>query len=162
MTDIKSPPISNPISEPIFGNMEEQTINNKHFRNVIYTSRDKEMQLVLMSLKPNEEIGMEVHPNVDQFFRVESGHAKAVVNNKEIDLPNNSFLVVPKGTQHNIINIGQDELKLYTIYTPANHPPNTKLLNKPVEDMHGGGYVNYEQLYRKYKSKYLELKRQIV
>ena len=101
-------------------NIEQATLENSNFRKVLYTG--KHSQLVLMSLKPGEEIGMEVHPDNDQFFRVETGRAKAVVDGNEYPLTDGSVLVIPAGAQHNIINTSETEdLKLYTIYSPAHH-----------------------------------------
>lgn len=101
-------------------NIEKETIENNNFRKVLYTS--KHSQLVLMALKPNEEIGMEVHPDNDQFFRFEKGQGKCIIDGNEYEIKDGSAVVVPAGAQHNIINISaSDELKLYTIYSPAHH-----------------------------------------
>jgi len=101
-------------------NIEKETLENSNFRKVLYTG--KHSQLVLMSLKPNEEIGMEVHPDNDQFFRFEKGQGKCMIDGNEYGLKNGSAIVVPAGAQHNIINTsGEEELKLYTIYSPAHH-----------------------------------------
>ena len=106
------------------GNIEEKTLTNAFFREVLFTG--KFCQLVVMSLKPGEEIGMEVHPNVDQFFRFEKGEGKVVMNGEESLVKDGFSVVVPAGTQHNIINTSQtEELKLYTIYSPPNHPEGT-------------------------------------
>lgn len=105
-------------------NIEADTLANTNFRKVLYTGAHS--QLVLMSLLPNEEIGMEVHGNVDQFFRFESGEGKAILNGEEIMFKAEEVLIVPAGTNHNIINTSSTEpLKLYTIYSPANHPDGT-------------------------------------
>lgn len=101
-------------------NIEKATLENTNFRKVLYTG--KHSQLVLMSLKPNEDIGMEVHADNDQFFRFETGEGKAIIDGNEYILGNGSVIIVPAGAQHNIINTsGKDELKLYTIYSPAHH-----------------------------------------
>jgi mannose-6-phosphate isomerase-like protein (cupin superfamily) len=137
------------------GNIESITINNTNYREVLYTSKDKNTQLVVMSLKPKQEIGLEMHDHVNQFFRIEKGTGKAVLGkNNEVthELKDGSSLIVPAGTWHNIINISDtDDLKLYTIYNPANHPD--KLIQK-IQVQDGGYYAKY----RKYKSKYLNLK----
>jgi mannose-6-phosphate isomerase-like protein (cupin superfamily) len=101
-------------------NIEKETLENENFRHVLYTG--KHSQLVLMSLKPEEEIGMEVHSNNDQFFRFEKGEGKCIIDGNEYALNDGSVIVVPAGAEHNIINISEtDALKLYTIYSPAHH-----------------------------------------
>ncbi len=107
------------------GSIEKATLKNKYFRQVLFTG--KHSQLVVMSLQPREEIGNEVHPNVDQFFRVEEGKARFVFNGEEVHLVRNGdAVVVPAGTHHNVINASASKpLKLYTIYTPPNHPDGT-------------------------------------
>lgn len=101
-------------------NIEELTLENDNFRKVLYTG--KHSQLVLMSLKPSEEIGMEVHDENDQFFRFEKGEGKVIIDGNEYDVKDGSAIVVPSGAQHNVINVSATaELKLYTIYSPAHH-----------------------------------------
>lgn len=101
-------------------NIERDTLANINFRKVLYTG--KHCQLVLMSLKPNEEIGMEVHTDNDQFFRFEKGQGKCIIDGNEYMLSDGSAIIVPAGAQHNIINTSSaDDLKLYTIYSPAHH-----------------------------------------
>jgi mannose-6-phosphate isomerase-like protein (cupin superfamily) len=103
-----------------YTNIEKATLENGNFRKVLYTS--KHSQLVLMSLKPLEEIGMEVHEENDQFFRFEKGQGKCIIDGKEYDVGDGFAVVVPTGAQHNIINTSKtDDLKLYTIYSPAHH-----------------------------------------
>lgn len=102
-----------------FGHIEKETKGNKNFRKVLYTG--KHSQLVLMSLKPKEEIGMEVHEDNDQFFRFEKGKGKVVIDGNEYDVKDGDAIVVPSGAEHNVINTGKEELKLYTIYSPAHH-----------------------------------------
>ena len=105
-------------------NIQKKTLENTNFREVLYTGAH--MQLVVMSLKPLEDIGMEVHSNVDQFFRIEKGQAKVIMNGEETILTDDMVAIVPAGVQHNVINISNTEdLKLYTIYAPANHPEGT-------------------------------------
>jgi len=104
--------------------IEAETISNSNFRKVLFTGAHS--QLVVMNLNPNEDIGMEVHGNVDQFFRFEAGEGKAILNGEEILFKANDVVIVPAGTNHNIINTSSTEpLKLYTIYSPANHPEGT-------------------------------------
>ncbi len=112
------------------GNIEKQTLANNFFRQVLFTGRNA--QLVVMSLKKGEEIGNEVHPKVDQFFRIEKGEAKFVLNNgKETKVAKDGdAVIVPAGTYHNVLNAGKGELKLYTIYSPPNHPDGTVHRNK--------------------------------
>ncbi len=106
-----------------FVKIEEKTLKNNYFRKVIFTG--KHSQLVLMSLKKGEEIGSEVHKTVDQFFRIEKGEAKVVAGNITKKVREDEAFVIPAGTKHNVINTGKKELKLYTIYSPANHPDKT-------------------------------------
>ncbi len=107
------------------GSIEKQTLENGYFRQVLFTGSF--CQLVVMSLQPGEEIGREVHANVDQFFRIEQGEAKFVFNDTEEHLVGDGdAVIVPAGTIHNVINPSQTEtLKLYTLYAPPNHPDGT-------------------------------------
>lgn len=101
-------------------NIEKQTLENTDFRKVLYTA--KHCQLVLMSLGPKEEIGMEIHTDNDQFFRFEKGQGKVIIDNNEYSVTDGSAIIVPAGASHNVINISEtDPLKLYTIYSPAHH-----------------------------------------
>ena len=104
-------------------NIEEKTEQNNFFRQVLYTG--KHTQLVVMSLLPGEEIGMEVHPQVDQFFRIEEGQAKVIIDGEEHEVSDGFAIIVPAGSQHNVINTGSNPLKLYTLYSPPNHPEGT-------------------------------------
>lgn len=112
-------------------NIEKLTLQNKYYRKVLYT--DKNQQLTLMSLKPYEEIGQEIHSGITQFIRVEGGTGKAIVQGKEYRLKDGDALVVPFGKRHNII-AGKEGLKLYTIYSPPEHKPHT--IHKVKEDDH--------------------------
>ena len=101
-------------------NIEKISEENNNFRKVLYTG--KHSQLVLMSLKPSEEIGMEVHTDNDQFFRFETGQGKVIIDGNEYEVTDGSAIVVPAGAEHNVINVSSsDALKLYTIYSPAHH-----------------------------------------
>lgn len=103
--------------------IENLTLQNDNFRKVLYTA--KNCQLVLMSLKPSEEIGEEVH-TLDQFFRIEKGTGKAILDDIEHEFSDGFAIIVPAGTNHNIINTSSEEpLKLYTIYSPPNHKDGT-------------------------------------
>lgn len=105
-------------------NIEKLTLANKNFRQVLFTA--PHTQLVLMSLLPGEEIGLEVHNKVDQFFRFEKGIGKIILEGEETIIGDGDVAIVPAGTKHNVINTStMDDLKLYTIYSPANHPDGT-------------------------------------
>lgn len=104
-------------------NIETVTKENNNFRKVLSTGNH--MQLVVMSLKVGEDIGEEVHDTVDQFFRIEEGKAKVMIDDVEYVLDEDMVIIVPSGSKHNVINIGDGDLKLYTIYAPANHPDGT-------------------------------------
>lgn len=100
--------------------IENDAVANTNFRKVLYTSENS--QLVLMSLLPGEEIGMEAHENNDQFFRVEKGCAKCIIDGNEYGLIDGDAVIVPRGAMHNVINLSDSEhLKLYTIYSPPHH-----------------------------------------
>jgi len=100
--------------------IERATVENTHFRRVLYTG--KHSQLVLMCLQPGEEIGMETHPENDQFFRFESGEGTCVIDGQTYAVRDGSAIVIPAGAQHNIINTSvTEQLKLYTIYAPPHH-----------------------------------------
>ncbi len=100
-------------------NLEQETVNSADFRRVLYTG--KYSQLVLMSLAPGEEIGMETHPTVDQFFRFDAGTGKVIIDGVEHEVKDGFGVIVPAGAEHNVVNTGATELKLYTIYSPAEH-----------------------------------------
>ncbi len=104
------------------GPIEKETLDNSFFRKVLFTG--KYSQLVVMCLQGGEEIGNEVHPNIDQFFRIEEGNAKFVFDGEEGHVVGDGdAVIVPAGTYHNVINTSSTKpLRLYTIYSPANHP----------------------------------------
>jgi len=105
-------------------NIEKEAENNDNFRKVLFTAPHS--QLVVMSLKPNEDIGMEVHPDNDQFIRIEKGEGSAILDGEDHSLEDGSAVVIPAGTNHNIINGSEEaKMKLYTIYSPAHHPDGT-------------------------------------
>lgn len=107
-----------------YTNIEVETLENTSFRKVLFTG--KHTQLVVMSLKPKEDIGMETHKQVDQFFRFEEGVGKVIIDASEYNVVAGDAVVVPAGSRHNIINVSQtDNLKLYTLYSPPNHPDGT-------------------------------------
>ncbi|MBI5127336.1 cupin domain-containing protein [Candidatus Roizmanbacteria bacterium] len=105
-------------------NIEKITEENNYFRQVVYTGQHE--QLVVMSLLPNEDIGMEIHEITDQFLRIEKGEGKVIMNGEEKSVKEGDAIVVPAGTQHNIINMSPTEkLKLYTVYSPPHHKDGT-------------------------------------
>ena len=113
------------------GNIEEKAINNDYFREIVYTG--KYCQLVVMSLKPGEEIGSEVHKDVDQFFRIEKGRGKVIIDGTENQIIEGVGIVVPAGSEHNVINaVSNSDLKLYTIYSPPHHKDG--IIHKTNED----------------------------
>ena len=120
--------------KPYVGQIEHETLKNGFFRQVLFTGTNT--QLVVMCLQPKEEIGNEVHGNVDQFFRIEEGQAKFVFDGKEEHVVGDGdAVVVPAGTYHNVINVSQDKpLKLYTLYSPPNHPAGTVHKTKAEAD----------------------------
>lgn len=100
-------------------NIETRTKDNETFRTVLYTGAH--LQLVLMTLQPAEEIGMEVHAENDQFFRFEAGLGTVIIGETEYQVGDGDVVIVPAGTHHNVMNTGTEPLKLYTIYAPAHH-----------------------------------------
>ena len=105
-------------------NIANDSLENDAFRRVLFTG--PKSQLVLMTLKPGEDIGLETHDGVDQFIRVEAGQGMAILDGKEHTLRDGSAVVIPAGTQHNVVNRSSSEsLKLYTLYTPPEHPDGT-------------------------------------
>lgn len=112
--------MNNLIKKGYKGNIEKLTIENENFRKVLYTGHHS--QLVLMALLPNEDIGLEVHEDNDQFFRFEKGEGKVIINDSEYIVSDGDAIVVPAGSSHNVINTSSSEsLKLYTIYSPSHH-----------------------------------------
>lgn len=102
------------------GSIEKATLANRDFRKVLYTG--KHCQLVLMSLQPKEEIGLETHSENDQFFRFEQGEGKCFIDGNEYDVKDGTAVIVPSGAKHNVINTSDTkELKMYTIYSPPHH-----------------------------------------
>lgn len=99
-------------------NIEKIAVENEDFRQVLYTAKNS--QLVIMALKPKEEIGMEMH-KLDQFFRVEEGTGEAVLDGVHTKIGPGFAILIPEGTNHNIINTGNTSMKLYTLYSPPNH-----------------------------------------
>ena len=104
-------------------NIEDKTLANDKFREVLFTT--PKSQLVVMALQAGEDIGEEVHENVDQFLRIESGEGVAVLDGEETTIGDGSAIVIPAGVKHNVINRGSEMMKLYTIYTPPEHRDGT-------------------------------------
>jgi mannose-6-phosphate isomerase-like protein (cupin superfamily) len=114
-------------------NIEKLTLTNENFRQVLYTSQHQ--QLVVMSLLPNEDIGMETHATTDQFLRIEKGDGKVVMNGEEHIVTDGSAFIVPAGTKHNVINTSSEHpLKLYTVYSPPHHKDKTVHVTKKAAE----------------------------
>lgn len=119
-------------------NIEAATLDNETFRTVLFTG--KYSQLTVMNIKVGEEIGNEVHSDVDQFLRIEQGQAKVTFSKtedaieEEHDISDDWAIIVPAGTWHNVINTGETDLKLYSVYSPANHPEGTVHATKADAD----------------------------
>lgn len=114
-------------------NIEDRTLENDNFREVLFTAPG--IQLVLMTIGVGDEIGLETHDDVDQFIRVESGEGKAILDGREHALEDGSAVVIPRGTEHNVVNVSKSEpLKLYSIYTPPEHPDGTVHKTKADSD----------------------------
>lgn len=122
--------------QPFVFNISHATNMNQNFRTTIWTGKD--MQLTLMSIPPKCDIGVEMHDNVDQFLRIESGHARVYIGNRQNSLREagvvngNYAIIIPAGTWHNIVNIGNRPLKIYSLYAPPQHPFGT--VHKTKED----------------------------
>lgn len=115
-----------------YGNIKDLTLENIYYRRVLSTTPTQ--QLVVMSLNPKEEIGLEVHPYITQFIRIEQGKALAVMDDTFYELEDDDVIVIPPNTLHNIANVGKNKLKLYTIYSPPNHSYNRIDITKPLND----------------------------
>lgn len=114
-------------------NIERDTLENENFRKVLYTA--SHMQLVLMTLKPGEEIGMETHEHGDQFFRVEAGTGEAILDGEHHAMADGDIVMIPAGTEHNIVNTSDSEaLRVYSIYSPPEHPDGTIHTTKAEAD----------------------------
>ena len=116
-------------------NIERDTLKNDNFREVIYSGT--QLQVVLMSLKPGEDIGLETHPDTDQFFRFEGGRGKCIIDGNEYTVENGDAVVIPAGSKHNVINTDSvEEFKMYTIYAPPHHKDG--LINATKKDAESG------------------------
>ena len=115
--------------------LEKKTLENENYREVLFTGPNS--QLVVMSIAPGDEIGMEVHEEHDQFIRVEAGEGKASIGGEEFDLIDGSAIVVPAGAEHNVWNVStESKLKLYTVYTPPEHADGTIHASKADDTGH--------------------------
>lgn len=112
-------------------NINNETLKNENYRNVVFTAND--LQLVYMNIKPGEEIGEEVHKIGDQFLRLESGNGKAILNDIEYKISDDFCIIIPAGVKHNIINTGNENMKLYSIYTPPEHDSGLIEKNKIIK-----------------------------
>ncbi len=104
-------------------NIEKETLENNNFRKVLFTA--KNMQLVVMNIPVGKDIGEEIHDDIDQFIRIESGKATAMLNDVAHEMKDDDIVIVPGGVKHNIINSGEEELKLYSIYAKPEHKKGT-------------------------------------
>lgn len=114
-------------------NIERDTLENDHYRRVLYTG--EHLQLVLMTLQPGEEIGLETHEEHDQFIRIEAGEGKAVLGGEDAPLADGDVVIIPAGVEHNVVNTSDDApLRLYTLYAPPEHPDGTLHRTKADEN----------------------------
>ena len=120
------------------GDIENQTLENNNFRKVLYTGAH--LQLVLMNLKPGEEIGEETHQSVDQFFRFESGTGKCIIDDNNYAVKDGDSIIVPAGAKHNVINTGTEPFRMYTIYSPPNHQDGIIRVTKTEADRKDESY----------------------
>lgn len=148
--------------EVFVGNIKNLTLENDAYRKVLFTTITQ--QLVLMCLLPQEDIGNETHITTTQFIRIESGTGKCVLNGVEYPLKDDSVIVIPPGTHHNIINTSSDtKMKLYTIYSPPEHNTTTVQLKKTDPSPQKGGYISKRnnfgicEVYRSIKKDYQTL-----
>ena len=118
--------------KPYKTNIEKETLENENYRKVLYTGA--KMQLVVMTLKPGEDIPSEVHDEIDQFIRVEEGSAYVKVGEDEFKLEDDDIIIIPAGTEHYVKNTGEGALKLYSIYTPPEHEDGTVHATKEEAD----------------------------
>ena len=109
--------------KPYVANIEQETLSNEYFRKEIFTG--EYLQITVMSLLPGEEIGAETHPHTDQFLRIEQGSGTAIIGGQEYAITDDFAVTIPAGQLHNIVNTGEIPMKLYSIYTPPEHPMGT-------------------------------------
>lgn len=110
--------------------IEKETVENPNFRKVLFTGSN--IQLVVMTLQPGEDIGLETHAEHDQFIRIEEGSAKVILNGEETEAKDDFAIIIPAGVEHNVVNASQTEvLKLYTLYAPPEHEDGIVVATKP-------------------------------
>lgn len=109
--------------QPYIKNIEQEALGNDYFRKEVFTG--KHLQMTVMSLLPGEDIGAEVHHDTDQFLRIEQGTGKVIVDGQEYPIEDDFAIIIPAGAAHNVINTGDVPMKLYSIYTPVEHPVGT-------------------------------------
>jgi mannose-6-phosphate isomerase-like protein (cupin superfamily) len=119
-------------------NIEKDALENNNFRKVLYSGNH--LQLVLMSLKVGEEIGEEIHHDTDQFFRFESGLGKCVIDGNEYKVKDGDVIIVPSGAKHNVVNLGNTALKIYTIYAPPHHKDGIIRITKQDAENNGAEF----------------------
>ena len=129
------------MKKPYVKNIDKDTLDNEDYRRVVFTG--KHFQLVLMNILPGEDIGGEVHPNTDQFFRIESGSGKAIIDGQEYEIVEDYAITIPAGSEHNIINTGDEPLKIYSIYAPAEHEPGLVQPKKVMEKRSLPNFKNF-------------------
>jgi mannose-6-phosphate isomerase-like protein (cupin superfamily) len=140
-----------------YENIEKNTIGNSDYRRVVYTGK---MQFVYMNIEPMDNIHKEIHDSHDQFIRVESGEGEAILNNTIYKLYDGIGIIIPAGITHEIKNTNKDlPLKLYTIYSPAEHKANTLEKRNPDKNSADNTDNFYKSKYLKYKKKYLASKK---
>lgn len=118
--------------KPYVANIEQETLGNEYFRKEIFTG--EHLQITVMSLLPGEDIGAEVHTTTDQFLRIEQGTGTAIINGQKYEVSDDFAITIPAGQEHNVINTGEIPMKLYSIYTPPEHPVGTIHKDKAEAD----------------------------
>jgi mannose-6-phosphate isomerase-like protein (cupin superfamily) len=125
---MENPSINKTSKKGFHIDIETETINNKDFRRVLYTGQN--LQLVLMTLNPGEEIGSETHSDIDQFFRFDEGSGNVIIDGNKYPVKDGDAIIIPAGAEHNIIADPNSSLKMYTIYSPPNHKDGVKYETK--------------------------------
>ena len=129
------------VIKPYVKDIDKDTLDNEDYRRVVFTG--EHFQLVLMSILPGEDIGGEVHPSTVQFFRIEGGRGKAIIDGNEYEITEDYAITIPAGSEHNIINTGDEPLKLYSLYAPAEHEPGLVQPKKVTEKRSLPNFKNF-------------------